>query len=81
VTEVLIRGAQANFGRLFKPFYLTAILCACALPFQPGAAQMREIKQASAGFDLEKDHIAIPSLDGLWQFRFGDESSPETFAR
>lgn len=73
MAEVLIRDAQASFGRLIKPLYLSAILCTCTVLCQPAVAQIHEIKEASATFDLEKDHLAIASLDGLWRFRFGDD--------
>jgi len=69
----LIPNAQAQLGWQVKPFYLSAILCACAVLCQPGAAQIREIEEASGTFDLDKDHLAIASLDGLWRFRFGDD--------
>src|ERR1700728_4362249 len=69
----LIPNAQAQLGGQVKPFYLSAILCACAVLCQPGAAQIREIEEASGPFDLDKDPLAIASLDGLWRFRFGDD--------
>ena len=33
-----------------------------------------EVKNTSATFDLDKDHLTIASLDGLWRFHFGDDT-------
>jgi hypothetical protein len=68
-----IYGARAHIGRLIQPFYLTAILGAYAVLCPAAATQMLDLKDTSATFDLDKDHLAIASLDGVWRFHFGDD--------